>query len=627
MTQSDRPRRYGWTALTFVYRSGPRPFRALVPLTLVIGAGPSVVLWIGKVVIDEVARLSSEGAGTELSLTSSPTLLWAAIAFVLLQIALDGVGSQSDLQAATLRDQLEHASRSMLLTKISGFPDLALFEDPESLDAIETAEDGSLRLQQLANIAQNLMTGLFTFVPVLLLSLQIGWWVPALLALTSAPSIRTQLRYEERGWSLEQVNAPSYRRMALYDRTLTGSEYASELRLYGLRSLFLTRWSETFGEAYASVRRLRTRAAVHIFGWSVLSGLGAGLPYVFVLDRALAGRYSLGDIALLTGVVFELQRALQILVGSAASLQGVALGCRSFFRLMDLDSALVPGYEEAHTRECPSGSPGSDGEPTTSESVVFEDVTFSYPGTEGVVLSDVSFTLEPGSLTAIVGENGAGKTTIAKLLCRFYDPTGGSIRVGARDLRDLALGEWRGQIAIVGQEYARYAETLRDNVGFGDLSGVSDDERLHAAVAEAGMGATLERLPDGLDTLLSRDFPGGEELSGGQWQRVALARAVMARQDRAVVVLDEPTSSLDPNAEHEILATISRMAADRVAVVISHRLALARRASQILVLHDGRLVERGTHSELMERRGRYFDLFSKQASSYAGDWPQTGDHA
>lgn len=621
MTLTERPSRYIWAALRLVYRAAPRPFRALVALTLVVGAGPSVVLWIGKVVIDEVARLITVRAGVqEFDLTSSPTLLWAAVGFVVLQIALDGIGTQSDLQTAALSDQVEHVSQSMMLEKISEFPDLALFEDVGRLDIIQTAEAGALRLHQLANITQNLMTGLFTFIPVLVLSLRIGWWVPVLLAGTATPSILVQLRYEAVGWTLEQSNAQSYRRMAMYARCLTEREFATELRLYRLRPLLLTRWSTTFHTAYDAVRRVRTKAAVRIFAWSALSGLGASLPYVFVIDQAVGGRYSLGDIALLTGVVFELQRALLILIGNAVSLQGVALGCRSFFQLQELDSSLVPGY----ARE--SRSPETVPRPVdrcvlAMPPVSFEDVSFSYPGTEEIVLKHVNFTLETGRLTVIVGENGAGKTTIAKLLCRLYDPTQGRITVGGEDVRHLELDEWRSSIAVVGQHFARYPETLRDNIAFGSVDDMENDDRVLAAAEQVGLDEMIAGLPEGLGTHLSREFPGGEEPSGGQWQRIALARAFMARERRGFLVLDEPTASLDPNAEHEALAAIQRLASDRVAVVISHRLALARRAAQILVLADGRLVEQGTHTQLIQQRGFYFDLFSKQASSYAADTP------
>jgi ATP-binding cassette subfamily B protein len=243
-----------------------------------------------------------------------------------------------------------------------------------------------------------------------------------------------------------------------------------------------------------------------------------------------------------------------------------------------------------------------------------QNLAFTYPGTEHPVLQDVSFTIQPGQCVAVVGINGAGKTSLVKCLLRLYDPDHGAILADGSDLRSLDPNAWRRQVGVVFQDYARYQFTARENVGFGDVDALHDLVRIRQAAQAAGIDPVLSNLPAGYETLLGRRFEGGAELSLGQWQRVALARALL--RDAPLLVLDEPTAAMDPQAEYELYQHFRALAKDRMTLLISHRFSTVRMADLILVLDDGRIIEKGTHDELLAQNGQYARLFNLQAESY-----------
>ena len=379
-----------------------------------------------------------------------------------------------------------------------------------------------------------------------------------------------------------------------------------------------------------------------VVGLSLLSGIGTGFPYVYVVAQAFSGAFSLGDVALYAGLVFSVKRSLFVLVANATDLQDAALSSAAIFRLLDLRPTLTETAEEtsgAANEKSAAGPPGTfsqgdaprvaqraeqDAERGTAASgIQVEEVCFSYPATEGEVLSGVSLSVRPRETVVLVGENGAGKTTLAKLLCRLYDPDEGNITWEGKDLRDLDLNELRGRVAVLNQDYARFPATARENIAFGLLAGAAgandggEDERaVRQAAKRAGIAGAIEELSAGFDTQVSKQIEGGVDLSGGQWQRMALARALLRSSRSELLILDEPTAALDAKAEYQILTTLKQMTTAKMSLIISHRLALARQADQVVVMDGGRIVETGSHKELIEAGGLYSEMFNRQAESY-----------
>jgi len=252
----------------------------------------------------------------------------------------------------------------------------------------------------------------------------------------------------------------------------------------------------------------------------------------------------------------------------------------------------------------------------SQKGIEIENLSFIYPNSDRPILQDINLTIHPNEMIVLVGENGAGKTTLAKLLCRLYDPSGGAIIWNGQDLRSLPLEELRSRIDVVMQDYARFPTTVRENVAFGDLLKMQQDKDIKEAIAEAGLTRVIEKLDRGLETLLGRQLEGGVDLSGGQWQRLAIARALLRLSQTELIILDEPTANLDPKTEHEIYNIFRTLAKGRIAVIVSHRLALAKLADRVVVLEQGQIIEVGTHDELMALGGQYHLMFSRQASSY-----------
>ncbi|MBV8887941.1 MAG: ABC transporter ATP-binding protein, partial [Chroococcidiopsidaceae cyanobacterium CP_BM_RX_35] len=374
-------------------------------------------------------------------------------------------------------------------------------------------------------------------------------------------------------------------------------------RLFRLQPLLLERWRELFGQFFKAMLQVRKQGTLAVLILSLLSGLGSALPYVYVVIGVLRGSYTLGDLALYAGLILQVRRSLSILIGNSASLYDIALGASPIFQLLELKPQLrlrLPAW----------------GDRISKTGIQIKDLSFSYPGGDRQILENINLTIRPNEMVAFVGENGAGKTTLAKLLCRLYDPTSGAIEWNGQDLRSLDLNTLRDRIAVVMQDYARFPTTVRENVAFGSLSKLPDDNAIMAAISEAGIASIVEHLSQGLDTPLGKQLEGGVDLSGGQWQRIAIARALMRLSQAELLVFDEPTAALDPKTEHEIYNIFRTIATGRMAVVVSHRLALAKIANRIVVLENGKILETGTHDELMVLQGRYYSMFSRQASSY-----------
>jgi ATP-binding cassette, subfamily B, bacterial len=382
----------------------------------------------------------------------------------------------------------------------------------------------------------------------------------------------------------------------------TERDAAKEVRAFGLGRVLRDRFDDVYGEYLVALRsHVRRRSMVALVS-NVISAVMIATTLIFLVWLVAHGDLGLAD----AGAAIVAVRMV------ASQLGGLFGGVQQIFEsslfLDDLDDFLAIGPSALQYEN--TGGPA----PQAFQTLTVEGLTFTYPGGERHALHDASLTIKSGEIVALVGENGSGKTTLAKLLAALYDPDSGTIRWDGVDVSGYQRTSLRAAVALIFQDFVRYQLTARENIGFGRPEAADDMEAIMRAARQAGADNFLQRLTDGYETTLSRILQRGHDLSIGQWQRVAIARAFF--RNAPFVILDEPTASLDPRAEHELFESLRDLLATRTVLFISHRLSTVRSADRIYVLHDGKIIEHGTHDELMTQAGRYSELFSLQAAAY-----------
>ncbi len=587
---------------------GLRAVRALVPVSF---------LWVAKLIVDTVIAMQRDPTpdwgrlwtllALEIAITVTGDLLARASALV------DGL--LSDLFTLRLSVRLmEHAARL----------DLAFFEDPEFYDKLERARrhtSGRIQmLGQLLAMGQDILTlltllgALVTFNPWLVLLLVIAT-IPAFLGETHFAALRYSMLW---GWT-------PFRRQLDYARYMgASSETAKEVQIFGLSPWLIQRFKVLSERFYRDNRSLSTRASLATAALGLIGTLGYYGAYAFILAGTVRGALTVGTLTFLAGSFSRGRDIVQRLLSGASDIHEQALYLRDLFAFFEIAPTITSAADAP-----PVPSPMRTG-------FVFENVGFQYPRTDRWAVRHVSFSLAPGERIALVGENGAGKTTITKLLARLYDPAEGRILLDGRDLREYDLLSLRRAIGVIFQDFVRYDMRFDENIGVGEISEVEaylDNDgadrghgtrgasgaspipvALSAAADKSLASSLLPRLPAGYQQMLGRRFDEGVDLSGGEWQKIALARAYL--RDAQVLILDEPTAALDARAEYEVFKRFSELMGGRTAVIVSHRFSTVRMADRIVVFRDGQLIEEGTHEALVTLQGLYSELFQMQAEGY-----------
>ena len=585
--------------------------------TVLAGIVPAVTAYVAKLLIDAVVTAISanvsgaavapgafglDPVGVVVVLAAAQFVIYALTSFlstlrnVCQQLLQERVTNTIQLQV------MDHASRL----------DLAFFEDSASYDLLRRAQQGASTrpLFMVSGVFGLIQTAIaFASMIVLLIGLSPLLAVVALIA--PIPAFIADTRYGWRGYSFARWASPIRRRMDYLTTLVTTDTYAKEVKLFGLGPYFIDRFRQLSRVYQDRQRGIVVSRYFAGFVWSTITTLAGSLTYLYVALQAIAGRLTLGDLTLFTQAATSVQNSVQGLLSGASSMYENNLYLNDLFELLATPVG-IEGHErprdESATRFDPAGVGGE---------LVFEDVTFRYPGRDTDALTDVSFRIAPGETIAVVGRNGAGKSTLIKLVTRLYDPTSGRILLDGADLRDIEPAVLRRLIGGMFQDYVTYQASAAENIGLGELARLEDRDAVEDAARKGGADSLLDRLPDGWDTPLGKWFDGGVELSGGEWQKIALGRAFM--RDARILLLDEPTSALDAQAEFELFARLRSLARGRTAIYISHRFSTVRQADRILFLEHGRLVEQGTHEELMALGGRYAHLFTLQAAAYTGE--------
>ena len=590
---------------------------------------PVITAYIAKLLIDAVVRaITANASGVAAAtdslgpLTIDPTgvVILLAVAQVLVYALSSFLSTLRNVCQQLLQERVTNTIQLEIMDHAAKL-DLAFFEDSTSYDLLRRAQQGAssrplfmvsgvFGLIQTAIALVSMVVGLLFLSPVL-----------ALVALIAPiPAFVADTRYGWRGYSFARWASPLRRRMDYLTTLVTTDTYAKEVKLFGLGPYFIERFRRLSTVYQDRQRGLVVTRYFAGFVWSSITTLAGSLTYLYVALQAIAGNLTLGSLTFFTQAASSVQGSVQGLLGGAGSMYENNLYLNDLFELLatpvGIEGAAGDGSEATSRRTAASAASALDLASVRGQ-LVFDHVSFRYPGRDEDALSDVSFTIEPGETVAVVGRNGAGKSTLIKLVTRLYDPTAGRILLDGVDLRELEPAAVRQLIGGMFQDYVTYQASAAENIGLGELEHLEDRAAIEDAARKGGADSLLDRLPDGWDTPLGKWFDGGVELSGGEWQKIALGRAFM--RDARILLLDEPTSALDAQAEFELFARLRSLARGRTAIYISHRFSTVRQADRILFLEHGRLVEEGTHAELIALGGRYAQLFTLQAAAYTGE--------
>ena len=593
--------RAGWSALALGWRAAPLCSVARIVLTLVAAAVAPLVAWFGKLLVDELAL----GQGGQYSRVLSFALAGVGLAAAGLLVAqLTSYLATRHEAAITLRAEGD------LFRRVCGFGGLRYFEDPDFHDRLlvaeQSASDGPTTIINFVQDAGRSAISLIGF----LAAVAVVWPMMAVLLLLSAvPALIAEIGLANRHVQASTAVAALQRRRFFYRMLLSDQRAAKEVRLFGLGGFFRGRQLAALRGSQDIMIGLAGRTAVLQSALGLSGAVVSGFAITVVAGRVMRGELTPGDVLLFLAAMTGVQGALSQIVGEIG-MAGRAL--KLFQRYLDV--ARAPADLPSGTRPAPA----------LRHSLRFEDVWFRYREDTPWVLRGISFELRCGTSLGLVGVNGAGKSTLTKLLCRFYDPEHGRILWDGTDLRELSPTSLRGRLAATFQDFMSYDLTAGENIGIGSLPRLADVAAIARSATLAGAADTIGRLPRGFDTMLSRVFldaeagEPGTTFSGGQWQRIALARSLM-RDDADLLILDEPSSGLDAEAEHRIHRTLREFRRGRTSLLISHRLGSLREADHIVVIEDGEVVEQGTHDRLIRAGGTYARLFATQASGYRGD--------
>jgi ATP-binding cassette subfamily B protein len=592
-----------------LFRYLPRTFRLvwessrgfailLVVLLLASAALPAAMAWVGKLIVDAVV-LSSKGDVTQHDRVLHLVLI--ELGLMLLQLVLNRLQS---LMRSLMGETLGNHVNVMILEKALTL-ELRHFEDADFYDKMQNArrEASSRPLNLVLELVQLLQQGIVLASFAVLLA-RLSWWSAGIIVLASLPAFIAEARMSRDAFRLNSWRAPEGRRANYLEWILTRDAHVKEVKIYGVGPLILQRYRTLFEKFYAEDRALAFRRTIWGLLLGALSLLAFYASYIWMAQKASLAAISIGDLTLYLTVFRQGQSSFQSVLSGVAGLYEDGLYMTNLFTYLDIETA----GEVARVN--PPLIPAAKG----PLSIEFRDVSFRYPGTEKWVLRHVNLSVAPGEKLALVGDNGAGKSTLIKLLSRLYDPTEGAILYGGVDLRDMEPSELRRRMGVVFQDFVRYQFTVSENIGLGSVEHLADRPRIESAADRGGAGAVIRALPKQFDTMLGGWFEDGQELSGGQWQKIAIARAFM--RDAEVLILDEPTAALDAEAEHDLFGRMQDLAADRSAILISHRFSTVRRADRIAVIRDGSVEEMGTHQSLLEKNGRYAQLYRLQAAGY-----------
>ena len=571
-------------AISLLRRSSPRAFHFAIGTNLATGFIPAAIVYFGAQLIEQ--------------LTKGNTLAGVAaliVAYVVLSGFQDGLSAISSFVLDTLSDGVRMTVKGEVNRAISTFPDLGIHEDTELRETAVLSANAGERVAELVTHLYTVCLGIVILIPVTLMTGRIAWWVPVLMLLAMVPATLLRARAERASWDVCEHHASTFNELRILERVLTQPEFAKDLRIYGMQDWLLHRWRQRYRGYLSAAKVVRMGNAARLSVASLFASACLGIPLAVIADGFTSGRFGVGDLANFLGALVQLRDGLAAIVFNFGDMLGVSYTMRPYRKLLEAHAA----HSRERQRDGLPPPPATASPPGTL--LRLDAVTLRYRAAASPALSGIDLTVRTGETIAVVGDNGAGKSSLMKLLCELYEPSSG--KIGWRNTR-----REKPRIVAVFQDFARFPLTPRENLV---LSGNDD---LHTI---ASLDAVeLNALQTQLEKPLTTEMEDGFDLSGGQWQRLAIARAIAHADEADLLVFDEPPSALDPESEARIMSLLLKTTAGKTAFIVSHRLALTRFVDRIIVLDRGRIIEDGAHDTLMQAQGKYARMFRAQAAFY-----------
>jgi len=586
---------YSRRAIQLVWTTSRPLTIALGLLTLIGGVLPAVIAYLGQLIVDGVVA-AAQATDPD---TRGVLMLVGLEALVVIAVAATqrGISASQSLLRALLGQRVN----VMILEKAMTL-ELAHFEDSEFYDKLTQARrEASSRPLSLVNRTFGLVQNGISLVSYSVLLFAFSPWAVVILIAAGLPSFFAEAKFSGDAFRLFRWRSPDTRMQMYLETVIAREDGVKEVKLFQLGPRLLQRYRDIFRKLFVEDRKLTIRRDSWGFLLGLLSTAALYGAYGWIVMTTIAGAITLGAMTMYIVLFRQGQSAV------AASLTAVSG--------MYEDNLYLSNLYEYLEQPVPARQGNAMLGPQPERGLEFDDVSFSYAGAKEKALKNISLQIKPGESLALVGENGSGKTTLIKLLTRLYDPTGGRILLDGLDLQEWDVEALRQRVGVIFQDFGRYQFSVGENIGAGDVRHIDDKDRWQEAATTGLAAPFIEEMPDSYETQLGRWFKGGRELSGGQWQKVALSRAFM-RSDADILVLDEPTAAMDASSEAEVFEHFRTASSSKMTILISHRFSTVRAAAQIIVIHKGKILERGTHESLLTEDGQYAHLFNLQAKGY-----------